>query len=144
MNKKAFDEGLRSFSCELTFIESDKQYQLFRECTIEKSGPRVSAVMSVEGKPVPQDELSTIVRKIVPEDTSRFFLFDGEILQEYQNLLDIDSKTSKRISQAIEDVLGVPALTQLTRELPGAIKRLRTKTQAELQKQQASDTFPRN
>ena len=97
--------------------------------------------MSVEGKPVPQDELSTIVRKIVPEDTSRFFLFDGEILQEYQNLLDIDSKTSKRISQAIEDVLGVPALTQLTRELPGAIKRLRTKTQAELQKQQASDTF---
>ena len=94
--------------------------------------------MSVEGKPVPSDELSTIVRKIVPEDTSRFF-FDGEILQEYR--LGYRFKDVKENQPSYRGCLGVPAPTQLTRELPGAIKRLRTKTQAGIEKQQASDTF---
>lgn len=50
------------------------------------------------------------INKFVPEQVSRFFLFDGELLQEYEALLIEGSEQGKNIKVAIEQVLGVPAL----------------------------------
>lgn len=50
------------------------------------------------------------INRFVPEQVSRFFLFDGELLQEYETLLIEGSDQGKRIKEAIEQVLGVPAL----------------------------------
>lgn len=56
------------------------------------------------------DETDHELNQLFPEQISRFFLFDGELLQEYETLLADDSEQGKRIKTAIEQVLGVPAL----------------------------------
>ena len=47
----------------------------------------------------------------MPEQISRFFLFDGELLQEYEDLLRDESAMGRQISDAIERILGLPVLT---------------------------------
>ena len=47
---------------------------------------------------------------IAPEAVSRFFLFDGELLQEYEDLLEEGSKAGMKIKESIEQILGVPSL----------------------------------
>ena len=47
----------------------------------------------------------------MPEQVSRFFLFDGELLQEYEDLLSEESSIGIKIKDAIERILGVPVLT---------------------------------
>lgn len=51
------------------------------------------------------------LKRILPEQISRFFLFDGELLQEYEDLLSSENDMGRRISEAIERILGVPVLT---------------------------------
>jgi DNA sulfur modification protein DndD len=58
----------------------------------------------------PQDAKREMER-ILPEQISRFFLFDGELLQEYEDLLLSDSAVGERIAAAIERILGMPVLT---------------------------------
>jgi len=50
------------------------------------------------------------INRYVPEQVSRFFLFDGELLQEYETLLMEGNEQGKHIKEAIEQVLGVPML----------------------------------
>jgi DNA sulfur modification protein DndD len=51
------------------------------------------------------------INRILPEQISRFFLFDGELLQEYEDLLVAESDMGPKISDAIERILGMPVLT---------------------------------
>ncbi len=52
-----------------------------------------------------------VLKLIMPEQVARFFLFDGELLQEYEELLLEDSDTGVKIKESIEKILGVPVLT---------------------------------
>lgn len=47
---------------------------------------------------------------IMPEDVSRFFLFDGELLQEYEELVKDETSVGDKIKKSIETILGVPIL----------------------------------
>lgn len=51
-----------------------------------------------------------ILAVLMPEEISRFFLFDGELLQQYEELLRQESKMGQEIADAIERILGVPVL----------------------------------
>lgn len=57
------------------------------------------------------------INRYVPEQVSRFFLFDGELLQEYETLLMEGNEQGKRIKEAIEQVLGVPTLIRGRNEI---------------------------
>lgn len=63
------------------------------------------------------DERDAELSRIMPEQVSRFFLFDGELLQEYEELLRDESEMGTRIMQAIERILGVPVLTNARADL---------------------------
>ena len=63
------------------------------------------------GAVVSGDQVEAEIELIAPKQISRFFLFDGELLQEYETLLIEDSQQGQQIKDAIEQVLGVPALT---------------------------------
>lgn len=56
-------------------------------------------------------ESEHLLSLIMPDQVSRFFLFDGELLQEYEELLENDTSTGERIKEAIEKILGLPVLT---------------------------------
>lgn len=57
------------------------------------------------------EEREEELNRIMPEQISRFFLFDGELLQQYEELLFDGSNMGRRIREAIERILGLPVLT---------------------------------
>ena len=70
----------------------------------------MSVYLRKDGAPLQGDMIDIEINNIAPEAVSRFFLFDGELLQEYESLLSDDSTQGKQIKDSIEKVLGVPTL----------------------------------
>lgn len=57
-----------------------------------------------------KEESDQFLETIFPERIARFYLFDGELLSEYEDLLDEKSDTGQSIQKSIEDILGLPVL----------------------------------
>ena len=68
------------------------------------------------------DVIEFEISKYIPEQISRFFLFDGELLQEYENLLIEGSDQGNKIKDAIEQILGVPTLTNCHEDIALLLK----------------------
>lgn len=85
-----------------------------------------------DGSVVPGDQVEAEIGLIVPKQISRFFLFDGELLQEYETLLIEDSQQGQQIKDAIEQVLGVPALTNGRVDIQTILKRAQKRQNADL------------
>ena len=68
------------------------------------------------------DQVEAEINLVAPEQISRFFLFDGELLQEYEELLVEGSEQGRRIKETIEQVLGVPSLTKGRDELKAMLR----------------------
>lgn len=90
----------------------------------------VSTHLSRDGIVIAGDQVEAEINKFAPEQVARFFLFDGELLGEYEELLIEGSEQGRQIKEAIEQVLGVPALTNGRAEI-GAILKAATKKQTQ-------------
>lgn len=69
-----------------------------------------SVFLKKNGVVIAGNQIDYELDQVAPEQTSRFFLFDGELLQEYEELLFEGSEQGRQIKEAIEQVLGVPTL----------------------------------
>lgn len=76
-----------------------------------------------DGVVLSRNRSKTELERILPEQIARFFLFDGELLQEYEDLLVTESNMGPRISEAIERILGMPVLTDTRDSLTAAKER---------------------
>lgn len=85
-----------------------------------------------DGVVVSGDQVEAEIGMIVPKQTSRFFLFDGELLQEYETLLIEDSDKGHQIKQSIEQVLGVPALTNGRDDIQTILRKAQRRQSADL------------
>lgn len=56
------------------------------------------------------DETEDLLASALPDKISRFYLFDGELLGEYEDLMDDEDDAGEKIKQSIEDILGLPIL----------------------------------
>lgn len=92
----------------------------------------VTTHLSRDGSVVSGDQIEAEIDQIAPEQISRFFLFDGELLQEYESLLIEGSEQGRQIKEAIEEVLGVPTLIRGRDELGSILKNARKKQSADL------------
>jgi DNA sulfur modification protein DndD len=111
-------QGHYGFEVALQFSADDHDYRLART-----SKPRPNIVptrdddyihewfLQRDGDVLGPDQARAEAERIMPEQISRFFLFDGELLQEYEDLLRDESDMGRQISEAIERILGVPILT---------------------------------
>jgi DNA sulfur modification protein DndD len=100
---------------------------------------QVQVHLSDDNIPVQGDLIDAKINDIAPEQVSRFFLFDGELLQEYETLLIEGSDQGRQIKEAIEQVLGVPALINGRDDL-GAILKIALKAQQQdLQRTKGSE-----
>lgn len=79
-----------------TLGESDADYAI--EVFLQK-GPDI----------VSPKERDHFLNSAIPEGISRFYLFDGEVLQQYENLLK-SGNDNTLIKDSIEDILGLPIL----------------------------------
>jgi DNA sulfur modification protein DndD len=82
-----------------------------------------------DGIQISGDQIEAEIDQFAPEQISRFFLFDGELLEEYESLLIEGSEQGRKIKDAIEQVLGVPSLINGRTEV-GAILKSATKRQS--------------
>lgn len=107
----------RSF-CQLDFFSENKKYSLTREVVsksttqkpLTNSDYEEHVFLSVDGDVVARDQIEREINLLVPEQVSRFFLFDGELLSEYELLLEERHDKGELIKESIEKVLGVPSL----------------------------------
>ena len=90
----------------------------------------VATHLSKDGIVIAGDQIEAEINQFAPEQVARFFLFDGELLGEYEELLIEGSEQGRQIKEAIEEVLGVPALTNGRAEL-GAMLKAATKKQSQ-------------
>ena len=111
-------EGIYGFKIDLNFESQGSRYKLTRECRATVNDPQddsdyvVEAYLEKDGDVLGPDPAKGELATILPEQVSRFFLFDGELLQEYEDLLSSESDVGRQISEAIERILGVPILTK--------------------------------
>ena len=115
-NRELGEKGIFGFTVSLHFEFDGQEYELVRECLPRVKRPESDddydeTVMLKRGRsPLGPQERERALQQIFPNEISRFFLFDGELLQEYEELLYNDSDTGPKISGAIERILGVPIL----------------------------------
>ena len=112
------ENGKYGFKVVLEFDALGVGYELTRLCRLQKGVtiPQSDADYAMEhflkknGSILGPDACSTELFRILPEKVSRFFLFDGELLQQYEELLRNDSEMGRQIKGAVEQILGVPIL----------------------------------
>ena len=125
INRDAVDESDWTMSVTLHFVHDSKNYVLNRKITGRENTirPRNNADfldnvgLKVDDAVIPIDAIDNEINQVMPREVSRFFLFDGELLQEYENLVIEESSQGKKIKEHIESILGVPALVHARDEL---------------------------
>ena len=69
-----------------------------------------------------EEDAEKTIKKILDEDISDFFIFDGEKLQDYKDLIYANAKNRSLLKEKIEKAMRLPHLVQATKDL-GVIKK---------------------
>jgi DNA sulfur modification protein DndD len=130
VNKDAANEHDWSTSVQIEFKVDGDEYNLIRALNkrelvsipkhdadfVEKLG------LKINGNPLRSNLIANRINMIMPEQISRFFLFDGELLEEYEMLMIEENDSHQKVKQSIEQVLGVPALISGRNEIRTLLK----------------------
>lgn len=111
----ALEAGDYVMTVEMDFSHAGHKYQLLRhvqsdvppkndECFMEKVNLRR------DGSFLPEADINEEIGTILHKDVSRFFLFDTEMLAQYEVLVTEPGHQTELIKQSIEQILGLPAL----------------------------------
>jgi DNA sulfur modification protein DndD len=131
VNKEAAGEGDWEVSVFTTFEANGHNYDLRRVAKLRDlvDAPRrdddfePTLSMRRDGKVLQGDAIEHEINQIMPSQIARFFLFDAELLEQYEALLSDDSDQGQAIKEAIEQVLGVPALIKGRDEIRTLLKK---------------------
>lgn len=114
-NRDATGAGQYGFSIGLSVSHQGHDYDIMRETTARTRVPQtdddliVAESLRKGGIVLGPADRKAILRAMLPKGVARFFLFDGELLDQYAELL-LESEEGQKISEAIEQILGVPIL----------------------------------
>ena len=115
-NRDLAAEGKFGFHIGLSLRYEGADFELMREVTPKIAVPQrdedFTTVVALRrgGVVLGPAERTALLREMLPKDVARFFLFDGELLDQYAELLINESDAGRVISEAIEHILGVPVL----------------------------------
>lgn len=149
VNWEARIDGAQSFEVRLTMAHAGADYRLTRTCR-PKTGAANPAghddyvtdyFLERGGHILPAQQAALELDRILPEQIARFFLFDGELLQEYEDLLHGDTDMGPKISQAIERILGLPTLTKSRDSLKAALDRAEKRVAVAAQRDQKTREY---
>lgn len=123
-NVESAREGIYEFKVVLRFTYAGSAYELTRAALpLSGMAPQSSkdfkeeVILRKDGTALGPDARDLELIHIMPEEVSRFFLFDGELLREYEELLKRESVLGDKIQEAIERILGVPVLKHARTDL---------------------------
>lgn len=111
--------GNYDFKVVLKMLNDNTRYELTRQCRVRQGITRPQSNDDYETCVFLKEDASLlapearehVLKVIMPDEVSRFFLFDGELLQEYEELLIEGTEVGAKIKESIEKILGVPVLT---------------------------------
>jgi DNA sulfur modification protein DndD len=122
INLDAYSEGSKRVSVALEVVQRKdgeeslirlrRQHQAKQDVADPSADKDFAEVLEVDvdGNVLAGDQFDDMVNSMLPVRISRFFLFDGELLKEYEELVHEDSTThARQVQRAIEMILGVPA-----------------------------------
>lgn len=117
-NEEAKTDGHYGFCVTLKMTNDDDKYELTREFVPRKGVVKPNGdedyvkeyYLKKNGSILSPSDCEHELNVIMPQQISRFFLFDAELLQEYEELLEEDSQTGDKIKKSIEKILGMPVL----------------------------------
>lgn len=146
-NKDAAADGDWDMQVEIHFTAGGHQYELIRRAVKHKlvATPNkddhfeVTPYLKKDGTVIPHHQIDFEINKHVPRQVSRFFLFDGELLQEYENLLIEGNDQGKKIKESIEQVLGVPSLINGREDASGLLRKYETQQNKALEKAKGAE-----
>lgn len=118
----AIDAGEFHMSVHLDFDHAGVRYLLERHVQADKKPQRPSdmserAFLRRDGHIVPEETIVEEIGNILHPTIARFFLFDGEMLDEYEILLGDPSRSTSLVKTSIEQILGLPALHLMAEDL---------------------------
>jgi len=123
LNDPACDAGDLDFAVTLSFESDGHQYIIHRsaEVALNAAKQRVSSKQKVTLRKnnnfVEHVEIERTINQVMNKEISIFFLCDMEVLEDYENLVKDDSLAATGIKDAIEDILGVPAIVAVREAL---------------------------
>lgn len=131
LNRTAAKNDIYKFSVQLHFSHENSEWTISRKMEAlshqdkkYNSGEVVSVTRDSEPQPNPED----VIRRMLPSDVSRFYFFDGEMLRDYEDLLDQTNASMALLRDSIEHVLGIPFLRTASNDL----SQIQRKTELEL------------
>ncbi|GAA3144417.1 DNA sulfur modification protein DndD [Kribbella aluminosa] len=133
---------VRPFKVVLAFTHEGHSYKLTRAYVQDGSAGsqafRTTVSMVKDGNVLGPDDRDRELARLLPEQIARFFLFDAELLQEYEQLLVPGSDAGERLKASIERILGVPVLTQARDDVAAMLATARTAQYKTAQKDKAT------
>lgn len=130
INKESLSEGDYTIEARITFQADGSTYVLSRKAIkklhiltpTKAEDLAVTVSLQKDSSFITADQIDFELSRFIPEQISRFFLFDGELLQEYENLSIEGSEQGRRIKEAIEQILGVPTLLNADGDITTILK----------------------
>ena len=87
------------------------------------------------------DEANEWLNNLLPFEISRFYVFDGELLDEYEDLLEEGSVSGEKLKSSIEDILGIPVLINARENLKTLVSEADTEVQKEASKSKDTEQW---
>src|SRR4029450_12755972 len=75
-----------------------------------------------DGKFLSAEEGRLLIHRLLPEEVAHFYLFDGEMLNDFEDLLSDATHQADLIKRSVEEILGVPALENTIEDLQLLLK----------------------
>lgn len=119
INWEIIEQGNYTVQVGLTFSVDDDEYILTRKIQpkyetriLEKDSEFEELLFLTKNeRTVKTTDVQPLLNSLMPQSVSSFFLFDGERLNEFEQLLLDPDSQSVTIQESIENILGLPALS---------------------------------
>lgn len=130
VNLDALEAGEAEFGVTLKFTHSGAEYTLYRSASasVDAAGrpnvavPKVHLMPTGATSPYPAAQVPDVISGILSSDISDFFLFDGEMLNRFEERLREERAAPQGfVRNQVERALGLPFLTDLGRDLDAVL-----------------------
>jgi DNA sulfur modification protein DndD len=114
--RHALEMGRSEFKTILEFEHNGVEYRVTRHFLAGRN-PDHLMVVEHNGTPLNDSEATKAMLAVAPESISQFFLFDGELLRQYEDLRDPNIDSGRRMRDEVDRLLGVHAVENAIQDL---------------------------
>lgn len=126
LNRDAQLEGKQTFSVEVRMLDGQDKLRVKRSFDLSNAAAGVQLSVERNGAPLNREDGEQLLRSLLDRDVSRFFLFDGEDLRRYEELLFGAGTEASEVRRSLEHILGLPALTNAVSDLEAVAEEFET------------------